>query len=261
MACSTLGNMCTATDLPDGTTATTSNYMTPYPTTPATSGGTLRISCLPSNAVTVSGGKITAVSNTLYDTNGNIISSALNTHIASLLTSAAATAPTSLGGNSMSQSSAEAFATKADALITGMKIEFCYYYIRYRFALCAYLTQQTTSPIVNVVPLGDVQTLNTILNMIIATMSGIKSSRNTSLTGYYDSNGGLNSLNVDLKAVSDDLAQNSAILKSHSLKSDIQSSMVDYTLEKNESSHNMLAIYGFMNIIAVSLLYYAYTSK
>jgi hypothetical protein len=35
-------------------------------------------------------------------------------------------------------------------------------------------------------------------------------------------------------------------------------SMIDYTMEKNSSSRNLLAVYGFMNIVAVGLLFYMY---
>jgi hypothetical protein len=43
-----------------------------------------------------------------------------------------------------------------------------------------------------------------------------------------------------------------------SMEKDLKSAMVDYTVEKNSSSRNLLAIYGFMNIVAAGLIFYLY---
>ena len=46
-----------------------------------------------------------------------------------------------------------------------------------------------------------------------------------------------------------------------SFNDDVKQSMIDYTLEKNASSRNLLAVYGFMNIVAVGLLFYMYKAS
>ena len=67
-------------------------------------------------------------------------------------------------------------------------------------------------------------------------------------------------MNSDLSTARTRLRENSEKLEKQDLAADIQSSMIDYSLEKNESSRNMLAIYGFMNIVAVGMLFYLYTN-
>ena len=67
--------------------------------------------------------------------------------------------------------------------------------------------------------------------------------------------------NGKLKAQQESLAQQSALLQSGSFNDDVKQSMIDYTLEKNASSRNLLAVYGFMNIVAVGLLFYMYKAS
>jgi len=107
----------------------------------------------------------------------------------------------------------------------------------------------------------NVQKLNNTLNIILAVMKGIVNSRMTSLDEYSSNTEyGVNSLNQELERSRTALKNDSSILQSNDLNSDIQASMIEFSLEKNESSRNMLAMYGFMNIVAVGLLFYLYTN-
>jgi hypothetical protein len=65
-------------------------------------------------------------------------------------------------------------------------------------------------------------------------------------------------LNSDLDTARTNLKTHSEQLQKNDMNTDIQSSMIEYSLEKNSSSRNLLAIYGFMNIVAVGLLFYLY---
>jgi hypothetical protein len=47
-------------------------------------------------------------------------------------------------------------------------------------------------------------------------------------------------------------------LQNSEMETNAKSAMIDYTVEKNSSSRNLLAIYGFMNIVAVGMLVYLY---
>jgi hypothetical protein len=44
------------------------------------------------------------------------------------------------------------------------------------------------------------------------------------------------------------------------METNVKTAMMDYTIEKNNASRNMLAVYGFLNIVAVGMLYYMYSS-
>jgi hypothetical protein len=71
----------------------------------------------------------------------------------------------------------------------------------------------------------------------------------------------VNALNSNLDTMRTQLIAHSTQLQSASLETDVQTAMIDYTLEKNASSRNLLAVYGFMNIVAVGLLFYLYRSS
>jgi hypothetical protein len=100
--------------------------------------------------------------------------------------------------------------------------------------------------------------LNTKLNGILLVMKASVNSRMNTLSSYYDKD--INSQNGDLDTARQRLRDHSEILEKNDLQSDVQAALVDYSIEKNSSSRNMLAMYGFMNIVAVGLLFYLYTN-
>lgn len=156
---------------------------------------------------------------------------------------------------------AKEYAQHTKDLRQNIKNEYCFYYSRYLWGMQKILisaTQQGSA--VDPAFKSNVQTLNNKLNTILAVMKGIVNSRMTSLKEYSNNDEhGVNSLNTELDRARISLAKDSHTLQTNDLNSDIQSSMIDYSLEKNEASRNMLAMYGFMNIVAVGLLFYLYT--
>lgn len=151
------------------------------------------------------------------------------------------------------------FSNKSKLLRDSVKEEYCFYYSRYIAALNALLTA-TASATINSLK-TDVAALNKKLNTITLVVNKILEMRTASIAGYHaDGADSLNSLNENLKLAREKLAANSERLEKQDLAADIQSSMTEYSLEKNESSRNMLAIYGFMNIVAVGMLFYLYTN-
>ncbi len=165
-------------------------------------------------------------------------------------------------GRSESQSGQPSYGTQAKLLRDYIKQEYCYYYTRYSFALNLILTNASQSGGTLTQELKDkTALLNKKLNTILAVLGEIVDQRALSIKGYIENNdNGLNSLNSDLSTARTRLRENSEKLEKQDLAADIQSSMIDYSLEKNESSRNMLAIYGFMNIVAVGMLFYLYTN-
>ena len=94
-------------------------------------------------------------------------------------------------------------------------------------------------------------------------MKGLVNSRLSVLRDYYGDGerASINALNTQLDKARTNLLTHSNKLRNNDLSSDVQTAMIEYSLEKNSSSRNLLAIYGFMNIIAAGLLFYIYTKS
>ena len=213
-------------------------------------------------------------------TNGIVSDSELNNHITRLLTTFAANPPTS--STQSEPNAASTFATNAKQLRTALQTEYCYYYKRYVFGLTQVLnTAKDASAITDTTKITGsttltynsvkttTQTINSKLNQLIQIMQKLQETRfnslNTNADSYYNkfnsSSTDSTTLNGRLKAQQDSLASQSALLQSGSFNDDVKQSMIDYTLEKNASSRNLLAVYGFMNIVAVGLLFYMYKAS
>jgi len=189
---------------------------------------------------------------------------ALTTQVATLLTSKSATAPSTLDPNNMDPASV--FKTKAAIVRSNMEKEYCFYYKRYSWVLNEVLTKAASTTALTGTAAADYTiqkaaagTINSKLNQILQVMQELIKSRTGSLNGYYSSSaGGVNQLNTELDTMRETLKGHSTQLQSKSLETDVQSAMIDYTLEKNSSSRNLLAVYGFMNIVAIGMLFYLY---
>jgi hypothetical protein len=195
------------------------------------------------------------------DSNGVIDETALNNWINSLITREEAKAPTATSAN---PNPAEEYARKAQALRSKINDEYCFYYTRYTWGLTNVLTTAATVPGASassdyINRKERLKTINGRLNQILQVAQGLKVNRETALKNYYSSD--LNMLNQDLDATRDSLIKHSKILAENEMEMNVRKAMVDYTLEKNSSSRNMLGIYVFMNIVAGGLLYYMYKTS
>jgi hypothetical protein len=224
--------------------------------------------CLPNNGAGFTTG-----------TNGIVTDTALTSHITGLLTTINANPPS--GNDQSDLNAASTFATNSKRLRTALQTEYCYYYVRYVFGLNQVLTAATSTSVVDatIINPGTNQirydllksttiAINSKLNQLIQIMQKLQDTRFKSLTGadsYYSkfssSSSDTTSLNGKLKAQQDSLKAQSALLQSGSFNDDVKQSMIDYTIEKNSSSRNLLAVYGFMNIVAVGLLFYMYRAS
>lgn len=177
---------------------------------------------------------------------------------------------------------ATAFAQSAAALRTNLENEYCYYYNRYYSLLTFILTvasQASSSTSLTGAASGSTQatscpapssatnyqkavcaaqSINNKLNDILSILQALVISRNTSLSGYYGTTTGVNQVNGELETIRTQLNNHSKTLSNTQLEGDVQNSMMQYTIEKNQSSRNLLAIYGFMNIVAIGMLFYMY---
>jgi hypothetical protein len=190
------------------------------------------------------------------DSNGIVSVSALNSQLSSLMSSVA-------GSNQpIRDQSASIFASGSDNLRTLIQNEYCYYYRRYTFALNKLLNDATSANLpsdYNTTKNNTVK-LNRILNHIIQLLQRLLEMRQGTLDSYYGTNSGVADANANLNITLARLQEHSTALKNTKMEQTVKSSMIDYTIEKNESSRNLLAVYSFMNIVAVAILYQLYTN-
>lgn len=227
---------------------TDSNYTQKFPGTSCLPGGT----GFPSSAISSS---------------GIINKSALDQHIKTLLDNQKAVAPLSIRQLQEMDPAAD-FAKSAAQLRASINTEYCFYYKRYIYILHVILTMAATETSARltaadyVTKKNNTEGLNSRLNQILQIIQALVNSRLSSLRTYYGTDTGVNQANSYLDTTRRDLLNHSKLLKNKAMEKDLKSAMVDYTVEKNSSSRNLLAIYGFMNIVAAGLIFYLYrTSK
>jgi len=197
--------------------------------------------------------------------NGLVDQSAVDAYVTTLLSKANAAPPGDTDPDDVNPAST--FADSAAALRANIGSEYCFYYKRYMYALQKVLLLAATSGM-NLAGNADynskkkvAQDLNSKLNQLLQIMQGLVNARTQSLNTYYGTTTGVNAVNQDLDNARKSLVEHMDKLQSNNMEMDVRSSMIDYTLEKNSSSRNLLAIYGFMNIVAVGLLFYLYKSS
>jgi len=168
--------------------------------------------------------------------------------------------------NSGNLDPAKTFSDNAKGLRESIQNEYCYYYNRYIWGLRDVLTKAaagTTGASYNDEKV-EVSKLNSKLNQILQILQALTTARTDTVNSYYSSDAtvkGVNTLNTELTTLSSQLKDHSEQLQSKSLEQNVQSAMIDYSLEKNASSRNLLGIYGFMNIVAIGFLFYLYRSS
>lgn len=145
----------------------------------------------------------------------------------------------------------------------GLQTEFCYVYVRYKFALeDLFDTMSRTSAGMALTPaqrtslqakLDAAKTLNTKLNDLIQLVNYIAKQRAAEMR---EQNSDINSLNGDINSVYGSLAKANELLKKEDALTDLRKRMVEFTEEKNRSASNLLSLYGFLNLVALGLLFY-----
>lgn len=224
------------------------NYMANYQTAS-------RKSCLPNSGAGFSSSSISA--------KGMVNKADLDIHLNNLIKNTGAIAPNTVESENLDP--AGSFANKAATLRKDIQTEYCFYYKRYIYILHDILMSAATMgtgslPAVYLKKKENTEKLNSKLNQILQILQALVNSRLTTLKGYYGADSGVNALNKDLDRTREELVKHSELLKKNDLEKDAKAAMVDYSIEKNSSSRNLLAIYGFMNIVAAGLIFYLYRS-
>ena len=230
-------------------------------------------------------------------TTANAIPPLVDTTTGSLKSSTDSTVGGQAAQQETPENLAATFSKNAKKLRTSFNNEYCFYHAAYVFALKELLIAATTQAFVdntNKIPsstiiytegqgqnqikiqyggitgsgntiaatglMGHVYILNSKLNQMIQLMHKLQSVRLSSLnTNYYSVfSDPAGTLNQPLSDVQQKLKVVSTTLTKGDFEMSAKQSMIDYTLEKNSSSRNLLAVYGFMNIVAVGLLFYIY---
>ena len=68
----------------------------------------------------------------------------------------------------------------------------------------------------------------------------------------------INGLNKKITATYGKLASHNAMLRKETAVGDLRKQMVEFSQEKNLSASNLLALYGFLNLVSIGLLFYIY---
>jgi hypothetical protein len=151
------------------------------------------------------------------------------------------------------------------ATMAAIQDEFCFNYKRYKFSLQnlfdtivstsqgTTLTDDQKTEIQS--KLNKAKDFNTKLNDIIQITNFIAKKRATEMEGQ---NTQINNLNTSISALFKGLHDQNQMLKSQDALVQIRKRMVEYTMEKNNSASNLLALYGFLNIVAIGLLIHSY---
>lgn len=156
-------------------------------------------------------------------------------------------------------------------LLYSLQYEFCYYAKLYKTLLSDYITIQNTpaSDTAGAVftPTMKDNLIKTLVNNLNATNLRLKditeictiiSSRQT--TDLATMNTNVNRFLSNITANSRTLKDNATTLSSKDMESRLRSRMIEYSDEKNAYANQLLAMYGFANLIALGLLFYIYKS-
>lgn len=161
------------------------------------------------------------------------------------------------------QRTLESVAQQESQTMTALQSEFCFYYVRYKFALeDLFETLSRTSAGSSLTDaqrktietkITNAKSLNIKLNDLIQITNSIATKRASEMR---DQNLSINLLNQNIKDVYSRLQQQNDILRKEDSISELRKRMVDFTEEKNQSATNLLSLYGFLNLVALGLLFY-----
>lgn len=144
-------------------------------------------------------------------------------------------------------------------LFNQLRLEYCYYEQRYRYALTQFLTKATSRVQADNGPaqqmLGVTKILNLRLNSVLEIMNYLAQERvinvNENKTLINSTNASINGKLSKLKQSYNFLNRDDAIVKT-------QKEMVRFTEEKNNYTSNQVAIWFTLNIIALGSIFYVY---
>jgi hypothetical protein len=255
--------MAVCTSNTETSSAIAASYNVSYPS--SISG---RTSCLPNGGEGWTGSAIDS-------TTGLVSSTNVDSQVASLISKmAVAPGPTvSQSDTTLSQTnlnSASNFSTNSALLRASIDNEYCYYYVRYNWLLQSILTTAVTATAAQIAGWQSdsssdyykkkvaCENINRKLNQILQVLQSIVNNRLNTLNTYYSDDSGVNKINRELNTIRTKLQRDATNLNNIQMEQHVKTAMVDYTIEKNNASRNLLAVYGFLNIVAIGMIFYLY---
>jgi hypothetical protein len=141
----------------------------------------------------------------------------------------------------------------------GIKSEYCFYESRYFSSLDSFLQAVANSSLGNSdstsvqLKLDQTRVLNQKLTLLTQIVNGVSKYRYQTAQGY---NSEINAVNNELRQRQRNLLEQNEILRKESASADLNKRMVEYTTEKNKANHNLLSLYGVLNIVALAMIFY-----
>ena len=141
------------------------------------------------------------------------------------------------------------------ATMEGIKKEFCHHYNRYKYSLDDLFKVIATTSSGSTLSPAQQTNINAKLNDLVQITNYI-ATRSASEMGTQSTD--INRLNEKITKTYGKLASHNAMLRKETAVSDLRKQMVEFSQEKNLSANNLLALYGFLNLVSIGLLFYIY---
>lgn len=147
--------------------------------------------------------------------------------------------------------------------MVSIQAEFCFYYVRYKYALDdlfetlsrtsagSGLTAQQRATITT--KITNAKNLNVKLNDVIQFTNYLAKTRSSEMR---DQNKEINVMNDNIRDIYGRLVEQNKILRKEDAITDLRRRMVEFGEEKNQSANSLLSLYGFLNLVALGLLFY-----
>jgi hypothetical protein len=149
-------------------------------------------------------------------------------------------------------------------LLYSLKYEFCFWVKAYKVVLGDYITTANATSLTDAVKNGrtrqiinQLNSINLRLSDLTMIASHIGTQQSNAITGM---NSTVNEYISSITSQTTTLQEQSNLLSSSDVKSKLRSRMLEYSDEKNAYANQLLATYGFANLIALGLLFYIYRS-
>lgn len=152
-----------------------------------------------------------------------------------------------------------------NATMQSIKDEFCFNYVRYSYALDRLFQLLTTTATAGALTSQQQRDLQSRLNTALKYNNSLNDL--IQITNYIaqrraiemrTQNAEINSMNQSIESSFSTLAEHNRILKEKDALANLRKRMVEFSQEKNLSASNLLSLYGFLNLVALGLLFYIY---
>jgi len=160
-------------------------------------------------------------------------------------------------------SAADVYTAKVTTLIANIQSEFCFYDVRYKYALEQLFTNiksgytantSDTTAAINTYLVYS-KTLNQKLNDLTQIINAVTEDMLSSATNLEAE---IKKFNKTIQEQREGLEKQNKIISSSNASTQLKKEMVKYTEEKARNSDNLLKLYSFLNIVTLGLLVYIY---